>query len=833
MKKNVRFLIVYLLAFCARSYAQQVPILHYAIDLNGQVQITVAATVDHYYVLHVHPSPSNSFEQAVSVTLGQNGTTTLTEPLAAYPVDRYTVTEHLIGVPADTDKDGLNDVLELANQPTQSPLNAAPSIGFQDGVVCIPDRLTFKKLSYQEAQNGQNTGLDEDLEVIKFFIRDRDSDEPTLYFINSNNHTLHTEFANSIGLFNDGTLMTGTLAFHPLVVAPNGTLGVYRFFFQPNNLFSFAYVQKAMELFAANMPFLKNNLCYYPLEQTGLPLYYQEEAQYTASRVCVLLEADLFADLDYLALHVAEGYGRLRVINAGETPNARDVVLYQTLPNELPRVGGIITTVMQTPLSHVNLRAIQDNLPNAFIRNALQLPGIDTLIGKYVYYKVAQAGFTLREATLQEVNAFYAGMRPIESPTLIRDLTQTKIKPLDSIAFGESASFGVKCANVATMRTFGFPDGTIPDGFGVPFYFYDQFMQYNGFYAKAQNMLADPVFQADFNVQAQRLAEFQKDIKDGSMPTWMLNELAVMQQSFAPGTSIRCRSSTNNEDLPGFSGAGLYDSKTQHPNEGHISKSIKQVYASMWNFRAFNEREFYRIDHFQAAMGVLVHPNHENERANGVGVSIDPLYQTKGTFYLNTQLGDNLITNPNALSIPEEILLDAVSATDDDYFVMNRSNQVPLDTLIMQPIYLDQMRGYLSTIHHEFQIRYHAEGQEGFAMEIEYKINAEGVLTIKQARPWASFWAGYTPPGDTSHTDNGLTAYPNPFDEVLQLQCACESIVTLEIYNALGQKVAETTVDFRKSERAVALGWLNAGVYFIRGIDDTGGRYFVELVKGR
>ena len=76
-------------------------------------------------------------------------------------------------------------------------------------------------------------------------------------------------------------------------------------------------------------------------------------------------------------------------------------------------------------------------------------------------------------------------------------------------------------------------------------------------------------------------------------------------------------------------------------------------------------------------MGILVHPNHEAEKANGVGVSTDPIYKTAGTFYLNTQLGADLVTNPNALSVPEEILLDAVSGTDDDYFVMNPSNQVP------------------------------------------------------------------------------------------------------------------------------------------------------------
>ena len=79
-------------------------------------------------------------------------------------------------------------------------------------------------------------------------------------------------------------------------------------------------------------------------------------------------------------------------------PHPRDIVLYKTLPNEMPRVAGIITGVRQTPLSHVNLRAIQDQVPNAFISEAWKNRKIAPLIGKYVYYRVDADGFDIREA---------------------------------------------------------------------------------------------------------------------------------------------------------------------------------------------------------------------------------------------------------------------------------------------------------------------------------------------------------------------------------------------------------------------------------------------------
>ena len=155
--------------------------------------------------------------------------------------------------------------------------------------------------------------------------------------------------------------------------------------------------------------------------------------------------------------------------------------------------------------------------------------------------------------------------------------------------------FGVKAANVAVLRTLGFPGGTVPDGFAVPFYFYDEFMKHNGFYDEIEEMLADSEFQSDFDTQESKLKKLRKKIKKGDTPEWINTALTEMHAAYPEGQSLRYRSSTNNEDLPGFNSAGLYDSKTQHPEETEedgIAKSLKQVFASLWNFRAFSEREF-------------------------------------------------------------------------------------------------------------------------------------------------------------------------------------------------------------------------------------------------
>ncbi|MFN8423315.1 MAG: PEP/pyruvate-binding domain-containing protein [Anaerolineae bacterium] len=737
------------------------PVTRYFVDAAGRARLQVASTPESYYVLFARDTLPDGPEHAVAMALGQEGTTTLTEGLAAYPQAHYRVARYPLAAPGDQDGDGIDDVAELQGIGRLAPFNPSAEIQPVDGTVAIPDRATFETLSYQ----GEEVLIDghlKDLEFVKFYILDANTPNPKVYFMNTVTHRAHGSFARAIGI--PGGMggggrpgggrvpgqMRGEIVYHPQVVAPDGRLGVYRFEFEPNDNYPFADVRMAYELFARNMPLLENNWFYYPMPNAALPRYRQEKALFDASRVQIILDEAILGNTRYIPLNLAEGYGMLTVMDPTERPNPRDVVIYAALPNEMPRVAGIITTVPQTPLSHVNLRAIQDGVPNAYIAGALADAAIAGLVGKHVFYKVSQGGYVLREASLAEVEAYHAARRPAEPQIPTRDLGAAGIVDLDDIGFADWPRFGVKASNVAAMRRFGFPEGTIPDGFAVPFAFYDAFMTHNGFYDDVRSMLADPSFQSDYDVQEARLADLRDRIEKGDMPQAMLDALAAMQATFPAGRSIRCRSSTNNEDLPGFSGAGLYDSFTHRPDEGHIAKSIKQVYASTWTFRAFDERQYYRIDHFRTAMGVLVHANYDDEQANGVGVTTDPIYRSTGTYYLNTQLGENLVTNPDALSIPEEILLGA--AEGSGYTLVRPSNQVPEGRQLLSNANLEAMRRYLGVIQARFQDLYGQQSNPNFHMEIEYKIAADADLEIKQARPWHS---------DTAATDPGV-ATPTP-----------------------------------------------------------------------
>ena len=296
---------------------------------------------------------------------------------------------------------------------------------------------------------------------------------------------------------------------------------------------------------------------------------------------------------------------------------------------------------------------------------------------------------------------------------------------------------------MAVLGTLGFPPGTVPDGFAIPFYFYDEFMKAHGFYDDIKEMLANEDFQTDFDTQDDMLDDLRDDIKDAETPQWIIDALTAMHATFPEGQSLRYRSSTNNEDLPKFNGAGLYDSKTQNSDEEPLSKSLKQVFASLWTFRAFTEREFHRIDHLAAKMGVLVHPNYSDELVNGVAASFDPFLGRDGSYYVNSQLGEDLVTNPDAHSAPEEILLSRDSV---GYTILSFSNLVEPGELLMSGDQLDQLRRHLTVIHDHFKRLYNPTPGEPFAMEIEFKITSEDILAIKQARPWVFSAASQTTP---------------------------------------------------------------------------------------
>ncbi|MFN3244437.1 MAG: PEP/pyruvate-binding domain-containing protein [Planctomycetota bacterium] len=616
----------------------------------------------------------------------------------------------------------------------------------EDGRATVPDRATFQELSYQGKEVMIDTHL-ADQEFVKFQIEDAAGDAPRLYFMNTKKHRAHPMFMQLIGVGGRGGFggrseggdvrMRGVLVYRPTLMSPSSRPGLYTFEFEPNDAYEYDMIRIAFDLLSEKSAELRGNLAYNLLTLAARQ-YEKDKADYDRTGLPVFRPDDVYGEVAFLPLHRAESFGRLRLMQQGERPSQRDIVIYRTLPNEMPRVAGVLTAVRQTPLSHVNLRAVQDDVPNAFVHGIADDAAVQRLLGKFVRYAVTDGGYELREASQQEVDAHFEALRPQQEQVPPRDLSVREVRPFSAIGFDDSTSFGVKASNLATLRTFGFSDGRTPDGYAVPFAFYDAFMKHNRFYEMARTMMATGDFQRDPETRERALKEFRKKIKKGDLPKWMADALADVQGRFAPDQPIRCRSSTNNEDLPGFSGAGLYDSFTHKPDEGHLGKSIRQVFASLWNFRAYEEREFHRIDHLQAAMGVVLHANQKLEQVNGVAVTKDVLYKAQHPdlrlYYVNAQVGEDLVTNPDAESVPEELLLSPRNPRRDR--VLQHSNRVDGDASVLSQAHRQELRRCMRQLHDRFARLYGRGDDPDFAMEIEFKVTRHGELLIKQARPW-------------------------------------------------------------------------------------------------
>ena len=209
------------------------------------------------------------------------------------------------------------------------------------------------------------------------------------------------------------------------------------------------------------MPALRDDLYIY------VPAYKEDEfererEQYEASRMDVVFWEDLSPRTRVDFLNTGVGFGRLRVMDPDGRPHPREVVIYETVPNELPRVAGVITTVPQTPLSHVNLRAAQDGVPNAYIRDVLDDTDVAALVGGFVRYEVTATEWSLRAATPREVDEHYASSRPPQAQTPQRDISVRSITPLSNVRFEDWDAFGVKAANVAELGRLGFAAGHGP-----------------------------------------------------------------------------------------------------------------------------------------------------------------------------------------------------------------------------------------------------------------------------------------------------------------------------------------------------------------------------------
>jgi hypothetical protein len=264
---------------------------------TGPTQVEVNTAADSYSILFARPVPGSSWELPVAIAKGNGAKTVLTDERKQLPTDRYRVESFSSSDPGDVDGDGVDDLTELASPPSMNALSAVTKLDPADGVAIVVDRASFEQLSYQGDDVARDSYL-AGLEYVKFYITKADTPRPLVYVMNTETWRAHPMFAQAVGIGSGrgrGSTpgeMRGDVTYYPKAMGPDGTLGLYRFAFQPNDSYSFAEISVAFEVIANQMPFLAPKLAYFPM-QAALPVYEREKKLYQASRVPVVLEAQL------------------------------------------------------------------------------------------------------------------------------------------------------------------------------------------------------------------------------------------------------------------------------------------------------------------------------------------------------------------------------------------------------------------------------------------------------------------------------------------------------------------------------------------------------------
>ena len=290
---------------------------------------------------------------------------------------------------------------------------------------------------------------------------------------------------------------------------------------------------------------------------------------------------------EYLALNTGEAVGRIHIIEKlDDTVEIGDneILVLRELPLTLPQVRGIIVAKPSTPLSHVNILAKGWGIPNIYIKDA------DKLLKEY------DSRWVKLTAKLDDRQIIPANREELivnhstEATAAPSNLEVTKLASLSEMRKKDSIIYGSKSSNLGEMINAKIPNTIVPAGFTVPFYWYEKFMTDNGFDKVIDDLMDDNDFVHNPRVRRQKLENFRQMLQKGKFDESLKEEIIQKWKGELGGKAVFVRSSSNAEDLPNFSGAGLYDTVKNVKTDETIIEAMKTVWASLWNFDAYEAR---------------------------------------------------------------------------------------------------------------------------------------------------------------------------------------------------------------------------------------------------
>jgi hypothetical protein len=637
------------------------------------------------------------------------------------------------------------------NQAAEGPCQIASGSEAPNFALQMPCTADFEALAVQ--------GTDPELagaESVKVALDQQNGD--VLYFQNSQRYAIHYGFVKanlpdpgSLGDFNQNyytdarRFLLGAVTYYPgpklwaLKLAPYDTASI------PKMTKLYQAVQQAAWFGA--------RLALYPTSDA-----LETRAGKLPASVKVMTTDQLYAAMDHQPLTLGSTVGRLRFTTAQELGSAYlaadTVVVLDQLPAEISLVRGIITEAFQAPLSPVNVLAHDRQLPNMGLRKAQSHPSLRALEGKLVALTVATDRWSIREATQAEADSLDAETAPAAAALPTPDLTATELTDIENVTpetpggqladdlVAATRRFGARAARCSIVANT--PDVPHPTAVAIPIYYYHQFMTENGFFDQVKGWQEDPDFAGSSAVRQERLEQLQAAITAAPVNAEFSDALLGKLWQTFPATTLLFRSSANSDEAASFPCADWDQLESGDPAiQDDVLNAMRRVWAGVWQPRAFELREYYRIDHFSVGMGVLVYPP-AGEVAGGMALTANPFapYLLEPAFLINVQSGgaSDLVTLP-AGATGDQILYFFLYPNQPARY-LSHSNLIPAGTTALTRRQLWELGTVLDQLHTRFKPAYPVGPTELYGMNVEFGLgngadpSQPPALVITGARPY-------------------------------------------------------------------------------------------------
>ncbi|OYT69941.1 MAG: pyruvate, phosphate dikinase [Chloracidobacterium sp. CP2_5A] len=481
-----------------------------------------------------------------------------------------------------------------------------------------------------------------------------------VYYANSRRFRFHSDFARAIYLTLDAgdaflrknytneqrRFLLGALAFQP-------RLERFAYEFWEGDLLTPELLAYAHERLTAT--------CFAPLTFKANARRHEEVAARLPNVPSVRADATL-PETTFLALNAGRATGVLRLVERLPPPQPferEDIVIFKETPLSTTPLRGIIVTQPGAPLSHLNLLAKGWGVPNAYVKDADAR--FRSLVDRWVTLVVTDDGITVEPAERIVESAREREMsRELRLPRA--DLRWRALTDLHRQRARDVIRFGAKSANLGEIAQARIPDVIVPPGFTVPFAYYKAFADRHGIERRVLALLNDDAFHHDPQTRQVELAKLREFIVAAPFDLALRRAILAKIRREYRGKGLFVRSSTNAEDLPDFSGAGLYTTVPNVIGDEALITAIKTVWASIWNFEAFEAREAARIDHLAVYPATLIQEG-VNADSAGVLVTANPFdHRDAEGIYINATRGLGLRV-VEGRRVPEQIIYRPQSDT--------------------------------------------------------------------------------------------------------------------------------------------------------------------------